>query len=83
MHLTIQVDQDTDHGRYLIACARLRNISMTGLMFRLIDTIARDQLVVSVLDDAGREQEPYRARGHRFRVRHYRKFRLGAGEEHG
>ena len=36
---------------YLQSCARIRHISTTRLVMRLIRVIARDQLVLSVLDD--------------------------------
>ncbi len=38
---------------YLVKCARIRNISVNGLVRRLMDVIARDELVMSILDDAG------------------------------
>ena len=36
---------------YLQECARIRHISVTRLVTRVIDAIARDQLVLAVLDD--------------------------------
>jgi hypothetical protein len=37
--------------RYLERCARIRRISITRLVSRLITVIASEQLVLSVLDD--------------------------------
>jgi hypothetical protein len=37
--------------QYLRSCARIRNISMQALIIRLLETIAEDQLVGSILDD--------------------------------
>lgn len=47
----VLVDTITDHDAYFEASARLRNISKTALMNRLIKAIGEDQLVLSVLDD--------------------------------
>lgn len=48
-HVTLVI---TRSGRdYLQQCARIRCISVTRLVTRLLDAIARDQLVLSVLDD--------------------------------
>ena len=38
-------------SEYLSACARIRDITVSALMRRLVDTICRDQLVLSILDD--------------------------------
>lgn len=58
----ITVDSD-----YLAACARIRNVSLTGLVHRLIHVIDRDHLVLAILDDEDhyREKERYK---HSFRV---------------
>lgn len=40
------------HDLYLHSCARIRGISLTALLTRLVDLIGQDQLVASVLDDA-------------------------------
>lgn len=40
-----------EHEPYFDSCARLRDISKTALLARLIDVIGRDQLVLSILDD--------------------------------
>lgn len=52
----------TDGESYLIACARIRNVSVATLVRELIDVIARDQLVLATLDD---EEKP-RARPGRY-----------------
>ena len=37
---------------YFLACARIRDISPTALLRRLVDTLSEDQLITAVLDDA-------------------------------
>ncbi len=39
-------------ANYLDKCARIRNISRTCLINRLLDVIAEDQMVGGILDDA-------------------------------
>lgn len=58
-------DHNTEHGQYIIACARIRNMTVTHLVRELVDVIARDQLVLAVLDD---DSKPERRRSeHKFR----------------
>ena len=65
MHINSSLDTETEAGRYLVACARIRNIAVATLVHRLIDVIGRDQLVLAVLDD---NSEPHRDAGdHKFR----------------
>jgi hypothetical protein len=61
-HIAVEVESD-----YLIACARIRNISTTKLVHKLMKAIAQDQLVLAVLDDEEQygERERYQ---HRFRI---------------
>lgn len=47
----VLVDVAPDLDAYFEACARVRNISKTRLMNRLVNVIGRDQLVLSILDD--------------------------------
>jgi hypothetical protein len=47
----IDLDDDSDEYRYLMSCARIRGIRMQPFLRRLIASIARDQLVLSILDD--------------------------------
>lgn len=49
--IQIELEEDSEAERYFAACARIRNISPRALFRRLIDTIAKDQMVASVLDD--------------------------------
>src|SRR5450631_2446853 len=44
---TIPIKQDL----YFQTCARIRGISLTALMTRLVDIVGQDQLVSSILDD--------------------------------
>jgi hypothetical protein len=49
MRLGLDISEvDTE---YFEACARIRNITATSLLRRIINAIARDQMVASVLDD--------------------------------
>lgn len=52
---------------YFDSCARIRNITTTRLFARLAEVIAKDQLVLSILDDNSgvarqRGEQGYRAR---------------------
>ena len=51
MQILVKVDLESDGGRYLVSCARIRNIGMPVLLRRLVDVIAQDQMVLSILDD--------------------------------
>lgn len=49
MRLSIDIGEaDTE---YFEACARIRNITATSLLRRIINSVARDQMVASVLDE--------------------------------
>jgi hypothetical protein len=52
MRIWIGIDDDTEAGRYFVACARIRKIKPSSLFRRLLMAISEDQLVASVLDDA-------------------------------
>lgn len=54
--MRVLVDVAPDLDAYFEACARVRNISKTRLMNRLVAAIGRDQLVLSVLDDDSRPE---------------------------
>jgi hypothetical protein len=64
MRLSIDVDEESTAGRYLLACARIRDISPRSLLKRVVDAISTDQLIPSVLDDDGRKTR--RKGEHRF-----------------
>jgi hypothetical protein len=49
--LNIVIDTETPDGMYFDSCARIRNISLSSLVRRLLDMIAEDQMVASILDD--------------------------------
>lgn len=51
MHQVVLNDLSEESERYLEACARIRGISLTRLLQRLLKTIADDQMVLGVLDD--------------------------------
>jgi hypothetical protein len=53
-----QVELPDPDLEYLQSCARIRHISTVRLVTRLIRTIARDQLVLSVLDDESKPDKP-------------------------
>ena len=61
-----KMNVDIVRSDYLVACARIRNITVSALVRKLIQTIDRDQLVLAILDDDSQHQ-----RGryeHRFRT---------------
>jgi len=66
VHVNIAVSSNTERGRYLIECARARDITVTRFINNLVARIAQDQLVDAVLDDNGGEHEHTRHE-HRFR----------------
>lgn len=47
------IHPDTAEGEYLNACARIRNISLSALVRRLVRAAANDQMVSAILDDGG------------------------------
>jgi hypothetical protein len=51
MQVQVSVDPHSEPGRYLVACARLRNINMSSMIRLLVSQVAEDQLVRAVLDD--------------------------------
>jgi len=68
--LRVFLTEDAPDTEYLRACARIRNISLSALVRRLVDTIADDQMVASVLDDDGgrrryKGEHPYRSGPHK------------------
>lgn len=48
-HIMVHFDSE-----YLETCARIRNVTLSTLLRRLVDAIDRDQLVLAVLDDEER-----------------------------
>lgn len=54
--MRVLVDVAPDLDGYFESCARVRNISKTRLLNRLVNVIGRDQLVLSVLDDDSKPQ---------------------------
>lgn len=68
-----------EYEEYFDTCARIRNISKTALLGRLIDVIGRDQLVLSVLDDDSKSDDrPKGAHGYRPKAPRGDKPRYGA-----
>lgn len=65
--MKILLEIDEARFAYFESCARIRDITTTRLLGRLVEVIAADQLVLSVLDDGDR----YRRRKgeHHFRPR--------------
>lgn len=65
---SINFNFTAEEAEYLDRCARTRCISRSALLRRLIRTIARDELVLSILDDdskpgRGKYEYPYREAG--------------------
>ena len=79
MHQHMTVDVPDDDYAYLETCARLRHISVSRLLLRLVRVVAHDQLVLSVLDDNSqiaprlpdeRNSSKYRYRKHQRHLHH-------------
>jgi hypothetical protein len=51
MRIFVDIEEDTELGRYFLSCARIRGISPRSLLRRLVKAISEDHLVASVLDD--------------------------------
>lgn len=64
--MRVLVDIAPELDSYFEACARLRNISKTALMNRLMKVIGDDQLVLSILDDNSKP-EPRKKFQHGYR----------------
>lgn len=62
-----EFDHTTDDWQYMIACARIRDLTLPSLIKRLVTVIARDQLVLAVLDDDGEQRLNRERYEHRFR----------------
>ncbi len=54
MQVTYRFDPKTEAGRYLVSCARIRKIAVSVMVRRMVDVIADEQLVLSILDDESR-----------------------------
>lgn len=54
--MRVLVDVAPELDEYFESCARIRDITKTSLLNRLIDVIGRDQLVLGVLDDDSKPQ---------------------------
>lgn len=75
-HYTIYViDLSEESINYMESCARIRKISCTRLMERLLKIVFEEQLVLSVLDDDS--MQPARLPGELTKS-HYRKYKEGA-----
>jgi hypothetical protein len=59
-----------ESGEYLVRCARIRDITVVKLVRDLLDVIARDQLVLAILDDDGRPRPRERYERHYKDARH-------------
>ena len=51
LKLDLTVDPESEEGHYLLACARIRNVSPATLLRRIFRATLKDQLVRTVLDD--------------------------------
>lgn len=61
----VNVNVESD---YIVACARIRDVTVTTLVRRLVQAIEEDQLVLAVLDDAEDYQRRERYQ-HSFRLK--------------
>lgn len=56
INIVIEVPHDAEH--YLESSARIRGISRTALMRRVLETVLEEKLVLSVLDDDDAPKKP-------------------------
>lgn len=68
MHLHLTLDAETARGDYLAAAARLRGVSRTHLLRKLVDKVLDDQLILAVMDDGERQMPPKRKARQRARL---------------
>jgi len=54
----VSVDPHSEQGRYLVSCARIRNINVTSMVRMLVNQVAEGQLVQAVLDDDSQFRRP-------------------------
>jgi len=54
--MLIKINKWTEGGRYLIACARIRDITVPALIHKLVERIGDDKLVLAILDDESQQQ---------------------------
>jgi len=70
MFLTIRVAETAEKREYADSSARIRGISTTRLLSKVLETVLEDQLILPILDDADhlRSEMPryskYRTRKH-------------------
>ena len=65
MQIICEIRTDTNEGRYLVSCARIRDVTVSHLVKKVIEVTTRDQLIEAVLDDdSRRDTGPY---VHRFK----------------
>ena len=67
LRITNRLDLSDESHNYMDSCARIRKISRTRLMERLLNTIFDDQLVLGILDDdskANRQLANERTKSH-------------------
>jgi hypothetical protein len=67
MHIDLRVPIESEEGQYLVKCARIRDVTVTHLIKRVLTTVAQDQLVAAVLDDDGRRVSRHDRYLHHFR----------------
>jgi hypothetical protein len=68
MAITLNVALNEEDKAYMQRCAAIRQTSVTALYERLIKTIARDKIVLAVLDDDSKPS------GKRYHSTKYRPF---------
>lgn len=49
--IQVWLNKETDNWQYLVECARIRDITVTALIQRIVDDAASSKLIVSILDD--------------------------------
>jgi len=64
--MNVEPQLSDEDKTYLIRCASIRKTSLTVLYQKLIEMIARDQLVLAVLDD---DSQPFKGQERRYQYR--------------
>lgn len=64
-HVTHKFDLEDEGGHYMVACARIRDITLTELVRRLLRVVSEDQLVLAILDDDSKREHNRYQRGYK------------------
>lgn len=68
-YIKFKFDESSEAGQYFVRCAQIRQISLSSLFCKLQEVIAKDELVLSILDD---DNKPAILKDRRQRYSHQR-----------